>query len=110
MGCKMYFLWLLCCFLNYVVFIVFHHTIKLKQYSPDSTRCPSPVTGELAIETVLSFCCCSKLRKLRRLQDINYSRDGWSEKFPGGLEMIMIFIGPRYTWGPIYGSRVSVTN
>ena len=21
-----------------------------------------------------------------------------------------IFIGPRYTWGPIYGSRVSVTN
>ena len=22
---------------------------------------------------------------------------------------ILIFIGPRYTWGPIYGSRVSVT-
>ena len=24
--------------------------------------------------------------------------------------MTMIFIGPRYTWGPIYGSQVSVTN
>ena len=23
---------------------------------------------------------------------------------------IHVFIGPRYTWGPIYGSQVSLTN